>query len=156
MATLADVSTHAPPHTDWPIGHTHAPATQAVPPVHGLPHAPQFTASVWRSTQAPPHATRGAVQAAAHAPALHTWPMGHASPHAPQLDALVARSTHTPPQRLWPAAQAHTPDVHDWPPAHAVAQLPQCRASLWRSTQLAPQVVSAAPHDDAQAPSLHT
>jgi hypothetical protein len=44
--------------------------TQAVPPAQRTPHAPQWVASVWVFTHAPPQAV---------------WPIAHDEPQAPAL-----------------------------------------------------------------------
>ena len=56
---------HVVPHSmfgDMQNG-THAPPVHTSPAGHAFPHAPQFVASVCRSTQALPHVTIGAVHA---------------------------------------------------------------------------------------------
>jgi hypothetical protein len=50
---LVWVSTHAPPQSVSPVGHSQAPATQEAPVEHGMQPWPQALASVCASTQFP-------------------------------------------------------------------------------------------------------
>jgi hypothetical protein len=40
------VFAHVPPHDVWPLGQAHVDAVHVMPPVHALPHEPQFAALV--------------------------------------------------------------------------------------------------------------
>jgi hypothetical protein len=46
-----------PPQSAWPTGQLHSPLTQLLPSWHATLQAPQFTLSVWRSTQTFLHST---------------------------------------------------------------------------------------------------
>jgi hypothetical protein len=99
------VSTHAPPHAVFPIGHTtahdplthdHVPPPMIVPasaPPHVLPHFPQFALSDFTSTHALPHfvAPLGHWQL----PCTHVAVAGQLVPHLPQLAGSVLVSTQT-------------------------------------------------------------
>jgi len=77
-----------------------APAAQDPSP-QSWPQAPQFRASPWRLTQAPPQIA-GAEGGQAQAPAVQTAPGLHGLPHCPQLAGSVRRSRQVPTQRVWP------------------------------------------------------
>ncbi len=109
-AALVCVSTSQPSsarrlQSEKPTSHAptaHDPDTHAgvaLATLHAAPHAPQWAASVWVSTQdtpAPvPHSRSGAVHEARQAPATQSCPTEHATPHAPQFArSLWALTSH--------------------------------------------------------------
>lgn len=104
------VFTHAEPHSRIPLPvHAeaiwHVPDTQACPPVHALPGAPQFIGFDSRSTQLPPTMVSPGLQT--QLPATHTSPVPHWCPIVPQLRGSNATFTHWPPDIIVPAGHAH-------------------------------------------------
>jgi hypothetical protein len=86
-------------------GHTtvsHEPETQASPREQGVPHVPQLSGSLERSTHVPAHTTRGEAHVGAHEPESHTWPASQAASQAPQLSRSLERSRHVPEQSVNP------------------------------------------------------
>ena len=74
-----------PPIRQSAGGALHVPRSQACPAGHARSQAPQWAASLRRSTQAPPQLTWGETQAdVTQAPARHVWPDMHGRPQAPQ------------------------------------------------------------------------
>jgi len=72
---------------------------------HLVAQAPQWVASLFRSTQDPLQSVSGAVHPLlVHTPRLQTSPVAHAVPHPPQFFGSVPVSTHVPSgQRVSPA-----------------------------------------------------
>jgi len=127
FAALVDVSTHAPPQNDCPLGQRHAPMTQLCPPEHALPHAPQCTLLTPVSTHEPAQSIRP--MGHWHAPMTHICPATHALPHAPQCAASVFVSTHVPLHNVCPIGQTQAPATQDCPGTHALPHTPQCATS---------------------------
>jgi len=96
------VFTHNPEHSMVGAVHTHAPATQVLPPLHASPHPPQLALSLCVSTQLPAQSVVAPGQLAIHADAPHTWPVAHIIMHAPQLSGSSVRSKQTPAQSVVP------------------------------------------------------
>jgi hypothetical protein len=75
LFTSVVVITHPPVlQSIWVLEHpvTHAELEQTgVPPVHAVPHAPQWLALLDRSTHVPPQLVKPGLHATPHAPALH-------------------------------------------------------------------------------------
>ena len=88
----------------------HLPSSHTCVAVHFVPHAPQFAASVFRSTHAPVHAV--APVGHAHAPSVQVCPRPQAVPQAPQFRASVLVSAQTPLQSASPELQEQMPAVH--------------------------------------------
>jgi hypothetical protein len=80
------------------------PLTHACPPEHAVPHAPQWSASLVRSTQ--PQGSFGIAHT--HPPAWQSLPYPHALPQAPQFRGSLSVSTHALPQAERPAPHADT------------------------------------------------
>jgi hypothetical protein len=59
-------STQADPHRRLPAAHLHAPALHVSPALQRLPHAPQSSRLLERSTHACPQAVSPSLHAAAH------------------------------------------------------------------------------------------
>jgi hypothetical protein len=119
-----------------PVGHSASPSLhpaeqvprlQTSPGAQTLPHVPQLTTLVCKSSQtepprAPPPPNMHTVSPGGqlHVPATHVPPIGQAFPHPPQSTGLVSRSTHVvtpmgpPTHAVSPAAQpaAQTPLAH--------------------------------------------
>jgi len=81
---------------------------------HWVVHAPQWSASVWRSTQERLHAVRPFEQVALHALLSHTCVSEHCVLHDPQLSTSFVTSMQVPPQ-LASDGSHFTPQT---PPAH--------------------------------------
>jgi hypothetical protein len=99
-----------------------------------LPHAPQFSESVWKlaaSTQPVPHCVRSAGQVATHAAAEQNGvPAGQAMPHMPQLapsDMVFAQ----------PLVQAVSPAWHMQEPLHTCPALQAFPQPLQLATSVA-------------------
>jgi hypothetical protein len=115
--------THAPEHRCWPDAQTHEPAWQVLPPVHALPHPPQFALSVCSLTHALPQAVWPALQVKVHAPLTHagTPLVGadvHALPQVPQLVVVVPDVSQPSRSGGVPALQSSSPALHVY--AHVV------------------------------------
>jgi hypothetical protein len=154
-----DVSTHALPHTIWPVGHAHPPLTHVCPEtvqaVHALPPIPQPVAGDGARHVVPP-----LQQPTQPLDALHTQrppeqvvPDAHCVPQAPQLLLSFDMSTHAPPHEEYPRELSHC--VVQAPPAqlavacasavmHACPQVPQFWVSLCVLAHVLPQRVGAA------------
>jgi hypothetical protein len=107
------VFVHVPPQSVPPTGQPEqTPIEQVWPSAQRLPHAPQFAASLARTTHAFAQFAVPAGHEGPHAPAAHTWPIGQAAPHVPQLPGSVEVSTQMPPQFVVPTGQpAQTPNA---------------------------------------------
>jgi hypothetical protein len=153
------VFTHNPEQSIVGVVHTHAPATQALPPLHASPHPPQLALSVCVSTQLPAHAVVAPGQLAIHADAPHTVLVAHIVMHAPQLSGSSVRSAQTPAQSVVPFVHWHMPLTHALPPAHVTPQAPQFAGSLSVLTHRPPQSTRPPRHaapESMHAPSTHT
>jgi hypothetical protein len=86
-----------------------APATQACPAAHFVPHAPQF----WKSVCVLKHVVPQSVWPTPHphCPARQVWLLAQAIPQPPQLAESLFVSTHEPLQSVRPVAH---PAAH-WP-----------------------------------------
>jgi hypothetical protein len=94
-------SMHAPSHDSSPGGQfaSHVPASQLVPLLHVLSHAPQFSLSLCSFVHVPLQTSRPVWHDSAHTPApLQTEPAPHWFPHAPQFALSVSTSTQADPQ----------------------------------------------------------
>jgi hypothetical protein len=102
-AVLVIVSTHAFEQSIWPaVEQPHTPALQTDPAGHALPQAPQLSALLIVSTQAPPvHWVSPPAQLAWHELPLHTCPDAHLLPQVPQL--FASAGMHAPPHASSPA-----------------------------------------------------
>jgi hypothetical protein len=112
----------------------------------GLLQAPQFLASLVKSTQAPLHAASGAMQL--HAPIWHSSKSAQAWVHEPQCSWWVERSKQPPEHSVWPAPQpeAQVPLRQTWPVEQALPQAPQFFGSPEVSEQTSPQRVKPVLH----------
>jgi hypothetical protein len=154
-AALFPVSTQALPH--WaPVGHAHAPRVQTAPAEQAAAQAPQFSASVWRSTQPPAQSTVPPGHAATHWAAAHTFVDAQATPQAPQSFGSVSSRTHCPPQFVVPSGQEQVPPLHCRPPLQAMPQPPQFAPSLVGSTQAPLHSDRGAGQPGEQVPALQT
>jgi len=134
---LLAVSTQAPPHTDWPDGHRHAPAAQLWPLRHAVGQEPQCATSVSRFASHPLPAT----PSQSPKPLLQTNPHvdeeqtavafardGQAVPQAPQFAGLLTVSTQVPPHGVGAALlqlKAQAPFEQNCPAGQARPQAPQ-------------------------------
>ncbi len=114
------VSTQDEPHS-VPL-HAHFELTQVPPVPQDVPHAPQLSTSLVRSTHLVPQGE--SPEGHAHLLAMQLAPEGQALPHAPQLAASVVRSTQPPGHEVLPVPQAQTPSAHVAAP-QVVPHLPQ-------------------------------
>jgi hypothetical protein len=134
---LLAVSTQAPPHTDWPVGHRHAPAAQLWPLRHAVGQEPQCATSVSRFVSHPLPATpsqlpKPLLQTSPHVDEEHTAEAfgraGHTVPQAPQFAVLDVVSTQVPLHSVGAAPaqlDAHAPPEQYCPAAQACPQPPQ-------------------------------
>jgi hypothetical protein len=101
------VFTHELPHVVVPAPQVaaHLPALQTSPPLHAVPHAPQFAPSDFVSTHDEAHFVVPPPQPAAHAPAEQTSPAPHFFPQAPQFSASRAITVQLVPQTCDPSPQ---------------------------------------------------
>jgi hypothetical protein len=120
--------------------------TQCSPPVHALPHAPQFVSSLVRSRHDVPHAERGATHFVAQLPAAQTVPVAQTVPHVPQLLPSFCRSLQTPLQSLSVPAHTHLLPLHVSADPHVFPQPPQFEGSIVVSTHTAPQIELGSAH----------
>lgn len=97
------MSTHWPPQLVVPPGQVvaHEPFEHTFPEPHALPHAPQWSLSVWVFTHSLPHKSSPVPQPGAQAPPTHAMlpPVGaggHALPHAPQWALSLEVLTQAP------------------------------------------------------------
>jgi hypothetical protein len=128
-----------------------------------VPQDPQFPVSLCVSTQAPLHATRGAVHPLdpslppAQVPELQTWFAPQAVPHAPQWAGSWDVRTHVPLQSVKPASHTQPlAPLQSIPPLQEVLHAPQWAGSLLKSTQLVPHRFKPVVHDVAQTPRSQT
>ncbi len=108
------------------------------PPVHAMPHPPQFAGSVWVFVQTAPHRVKP--QEPLHAPPEQNWPEPQVIPQPPQFVEsvwkLVQNAVAPLPQAFGVAAgQLHAPPEHCWPAGHLTPQPPQLFASMATSAQ---------------------
>jgi hypothetical protein len=98
----------------------HAPAahvaTEFVPAVHRMPHAPQLNGSLLRFAHEPAHSVVPLPHVALHAPAKHTGVVPpHATPQLPQFVgsiALVPQSAAVLGHRREPLSHPQAPSTH--------------------------------------------
>jgi len=131
------------------------PALHVCPLLQAVPHAPQLSALLVRSTHAPEQAVSmvGAVaHVAAHAPSEHTCPAAQAVPQLPQFagSEFVSTQPMLPAHETRPAVQVQAPDWQVWLRVHACPHMPQLALSLCGSTHaplhsIEPVVQAAAP-----------
>ena len=81
------------------------PSEHSSPEAHALPQEPQFSCSLLRSAQVPPHSTMGGGQESEHWPELQNSPGPQAALQSPQCKESRAVSTHTAPQTCRGSAQ---------------------------------------------------
>jgi hypothetical protein len=122
--------------------------------MQATPQAPQAALSPFRSTHAPLHAVRPALQVGAQIPAVQTWPAAHTTPHPPQFCGSFVSLTHSPEQPVVPCGHTHDPLLQISPGAHAWPQPSQLAGSLIASTQIPPQSTSCGPHEIGAVPVL--
>jgi len=128
------VAVQTPPlHLRPWFGQPHLPWLQEVPPVHRMPHPPQFELSFCSSAQVAPQTERPDGQT--QAPPLQVWPIGQTWPHAPQLALSFCSSTHVIPQVDWPAGQTQALPTQLCAAKHAFPHAPQLSRSVVASTQ---------------------
>jgi hypothetical protein len=132
-------STHRPSHARVPLGQTHAPAAQLVPPVQARPHCPQLEESLDRSTQLIPQGVAGRVHVATHAPCWQNGAVeGQAKPQRPQLAGSRSSERQTPSHDTAPVGHAQLPPEQPCPAPHAIPHAPQLPGSVAVSGQLSP------------------
>jgi hypothetical protein len=93
---------HLAPHRSGAVGspHPHTPPVHVWPEGHATPQAPQFAASLFKSTQLVPHAV--AVPGQVQAPEWHDWVGPQATLHDPQwAGSLIETDT---PEQVWQAS----------------------------------------------------
>jgi hypothetical protein len=107
-----DVLVQVPLHRVWPDGHWHVPDWHVSPPVHVLPHVPQFVALgcelLITLTHELPHSVRPE-DWHVHLLLLHRVPDGQTVPQTAQLLLSLVVSVQTPLQRVCPAGHLHAP-----------------------------------------------
>jgi len=149
-----------PPQSVVPGAHAQAPLVQTSFVGHAVPQAPQFCASLSRSTHAlvfPSVQRTGFASGQAQTPSLQAAScIGQALPHPPQSVGAEAVSTQAgePPHRVTVLGVVlhsqtpfeHTPSPHAWP--HS----PQLSGSLERSTH--PPLQATCPAGQEQVPSV--
>ena len=128
--------THALPQVSGKVlGQPQVPPMQAASAwsaLHRVPHAPQFSASAYKSAQTPSHST-GEVPVQPHRPFRQDSRRAalHCVPQAPQLATSDCRFTHASLQRSGaPAGQAQVPLTQVVPGAQAFPQVPQFLGSV--------------------------
>jgi hypothetical protein len=129
---------------------------QEEPPWQLVPHVPQWSELVLRSTHAPPQLDSPAPQVDEHTPFVHTLPPAQTIAQPPQWLGSVRGSTQAPPHSIWLWGQPQVPPLHTWSAAQLMPQAPQSASALLRSTQLPLQAVSPGPHARAHRPELQT
>jgi hypothetical protein len=90
-----------------PAAHWHVPPAHVWPPIHVVPHVPQFMLSLVVLTQASLQSVSPAPQSPAQSPEEQTSPAAHALSHAPQWAGFDASATHVPSHSVVPAGHAH-------------------------------------------------
>jgi hypothetical protein len=111
-----------------------------------LPQAPQFLASLAKSTQAPLQAASGAMQV--QAPLVHNSKSAQAWVQVPQCSWWVERSKQPPLHSVWPAPQpeAQVPLRQTWPVLQTLPHAPQFLGSPRTSEHCSPQRVKPVLH----------
>lgn len=134
--------------------HVHAPPTHAwVRLVQARPQAPQFAASVERSTHVPPQLTWPVGQ---HLPSVHVVPLAHAAPQAPQFAGSVDVSTHAPAAQLVNPAGQQVPAEQDGvAEGQTFRHAPQFAASVARFTHAVVQSSGQVAVVQPQTPAVH-
>ena len=98
----------------------HAPSWHAEPASHAAPHPPQFSWSVFESTQPLEHWSGSAV-GQVQLPVTQLAPLVQTRPQAPQLLGSVWKSTHPLEQKSGAVLQAHVPFSQIAPVGHVLA-----------------------------------
>ena len=139
------------------------PATHRSPPVHLLPHAPQFSLSERAFTSQPSDerplqfncpALHTKLQVFATQTALAPVGVGQTVPQTPQFVGSLLRLAQAVPHLTVPPTheRAHALLVHTSPAGQVVPHAPQFAGSLVMSTQLDPHLVVPPPqtswHDE--------
>jgi hypothetical protein len=140
------VSVQTPPQSVWSAGQLHMPATHVLPPLHGVPQAPQLLSSVRVFVQTPRHDVSLGGHVATQAPVMQKGvAIGQMLPQpalpVPQLFGSAAVSTQTPLQSVSPAGHAHWPFLHCCVWAQVIPQPPQFFGSFFSRTHDPPQFV---------------
>jgi hypothetical protein len=133
-------STHVPPQSIMPDGHSHPLLTQTMPPAHWWPQPLQLAALVRVSTHAPPQLVRFAPHCVVQTVELQTWLGPQAIGQVPQWAGSEFVSTQVPPQSVSPCGHWHVP-AHTIPPVHVLPQTPQFDESFEVFTHVPPQSV---------------
>jgi hypothetical protein len=94
---------------------------------HAVPQAPQFLASLLRSTQDPLQAVSIAAQVEEHWPTLHTSLAAHARPHMPQFFGSRSGSMQAPLQSRLSASHTHMPRAQILSASQTRPHMPQLR-----------------------------
>jgi hypothetical protein len=160
---LLSCTTHFPPQASAPAEQLQLPPVQ-VPAPQLLLQAPQFSGSLFRSTQRPLHTVFPAGQT--QVPAAQIMSPTQRLPQPPQFPGSLASATHPPahgevlaghdatqldaeqfsvgphapaqlPGQSAPASQTHLPALQCAPGPQAIPQPPQLRLSEAVSTQVA-------------------
>jgi hypothetical protein len=150
------VSVHTLLHRMPPLKQAHVPLWHVVPPVHTVPHPPQFALSVCSFTHEAPHGDSPPVHVSAHMPETHCWLPEHCVPQPPQLSGSVCSSTHAPLHADSPVGHAQAPPVQLSPFAQPMPHWPQSLESVCRSTHALLQLVRPVPQFVVQEPAEHT
>ena len=124
---------------------------QEAPVGHLLPHRPQFSSSLFRSTHLSPQVLSPFGQT--QDPSIQDFQSGHLLPHWPQFSLSLFKFTHILASPLLqgekPSGQRHSPSLQK-PKIHLLPHCPQFSSSLFRSTHLSPQALK--PFGQIQAP----
>jgi hypothetical protein len=100
-------------------GQEQVPALQTPSTGQRAPHAPQFVAFVWRSTQAPQQVVPGP----------------QVTPQPPQFEGSALASTHLSPQAICGEWQSGL-DVHPWARAPAAARASRARRARFTGSMI--------------------
>jgi hypothetical protein len=131
---VGESALHVPLQSCIGAGHWHCPPMHVFPPLHALPHEPQFIASVLRSAHAPEHIMKPSVHSKLQRPPRHVGcacaiVVEHIVSHVPQCIVSFIVSAHVPPQSVGDVAgqpETHVPSEHIGVLAsHATPHLPQ-------------------------------
>ena len=137
--------TQPPLHCSVPVGQMQVPVTQLCPGRQASAQEPQWLASFWRSTQAPPQLVRLAAQVWVHRLLLHTSLVLQVLKQPPQFFGSLVRSTQAPLQEASGAWQTQLLLTHGWPGAQWVPQAPQFEGSLVVLVQIPAQLTWPGP-----------
>ena len=110
-----------------------------------------------RSTQAPLHAVKPALQRMPHAPSHSAPPLvgtGQATSHRPQWDGSLVRFVQVPSHASLPVLQVEVqvPFEHASPAAQRCSHPPQCSGSRPTSTHEEPQSANPRSHTTLHPP----